>query len=399
VEAPNIGNGQARIKLEDGDIRMMMNPAYLEPAHVPMSDASAPAGPVGHTPQWLQSSAKDVSTALDALGNQLQPGDKVKLRSKSQYDDKTFTVEATDVGDGTGRVRVCLQVGEKATSRMAFESTWLERVETAQPLPTAGAQEVRAVNYVQAASGTAPSEMIQASPAAATREIKIVRPAQGLSSTAETSIISNQAATEVPGVRYVTAKAATEVRDIQYVGATAAPMTVTKTTVASEARDIQYIKPTATTVTTGVAPEVREIRYVSATAPTTFANTAVASEVQPEVRDIQYIRATPAASTVTTTAVAPEVREVREVQYVSATAPTTFANSAVASEFQETQFLSTTAATGVSAPTIAVSQLSPVQARAVPTVDAYEVQPISSTIQPVSAMPTAGAPTTLGPVA
>lgn len=134
VETPNVGNGQARVKAQNSDTVMIMSAAYLEPADAaaPVDAAAMHGQAVGHTPQWL---AQDASTngaqtqraTADGAENDLQAGDLVRLKGQSQYSGQVFTVESADVGDG--RVRVSLQLSETSVSRMAFDPSFLERVE------------------------------------------------------------------------------------------------------------------------------------------------------------------------------------------------------------------------------------------------------------------------------
>jgi hypothetical protein len=89
---------------------------------------------------------------VDGNGNQLQAGDVVKLRGKSQYEGQFFSIESTDVGDG--RVRVCLQLSATAVTRMAFDPQHLEKV-------TAEAQQMQSdVQYV-VAGGEVPVTYVQ----------------------------------------------------------------------------------------------------------------------------------------------------------------------------------------------------------------------------------------------
>merc|ERR1712203_1194305 len=66
------------------------------------------------------------SPKVDGNGLQLQVGDAVQLRGKSQYMGSVMTVESIDVGDG--RVRVAMQKPDGTTSRMAFDPSHIEKV-------------------------------------------------------------------------------------------------------------------------------------------------------------------------------------------------------------------------------------------------------------------------------
>lgn len=126
VEVPNVGNGQARVKLEGTETSMVMSPAFLESAHAPMAEPANFPQVAGHNPAWLNDNMQAQSAKADGLGNQLQAGDHVQLRGKSQYTGCAMTVEAIDCGDG--RVRVTLQKPDGSMSRMAFDPQHLERV-------------------------------------------------------------------------------------------------------------------------------------------------------------------------------------------------------------------------------------------------------------------------------
>merc|ERR1712190_340578 len=53
VEVPNLGNGQARVKLEGTETSMVMAPTFLESANTPLAEPFANVPHVaGHNPAW-----------------------------------------------------------------------------------------------------------------------------------------------------------------------------------------------------------------------------------------------------------------------------------------------------------------------------------------------------------
>mmetsp|Transcript_127401 Transcript_127401/g.354642 ORF Transcript_127401/g.354642 Transcript_127401/m.354642 type:complete len:309 (+) Transcript_127401:44-970(+) len=119
---PPDGSGQVRVQLEGGGggTAILINPALLEDADCPPPPQLAPASPPA---AWLEGGV--------AVGqNGLRAGDQVRLKGQAantQYNDKVLIVEAADVGDGTGRVRLVVQ-HETHVARLAIDPLHLELV-------------------------------------------------------------------------------------------------------------------------------------------------------------------------------------------------------------------------------------------------------------------------------
>lgn len=117
-------SGQVRVQLEDGggpSTALLLGPQLLESADV----APPPQAPVvaASPAAWLEGGA-----AVGQSG--LKVGDQVRFRGQTankQYEGKVLTVEAADVGDGSGRVRVVVQ-HETHVSRLAIDPNHLELV-------------------------------------------------------------------------------------------------------------------------------------------------------------------------------------------------------------------------------------------------------------------------------
>mmetsp|Transcript_6497 Transcript_6497/g.13310 ORF Transcript_6497/g.13310 Transcript_6497/m.13310 type:complete len:286 (+) Transcript_6497:37-894(+) len=119
---PPDGSGQVRVQLENAGpgMAMLLGPHMLESANVAPAPQPGPAPPPA---AWLEGGAAESP-------NGLRVGDQVALRGQAanrQYDGKPMIVEAADVGDGTGRVRVVVQ-HETHVSRLALDPMHLELV-------------------------------------------------------------------------------------------------------------------------------------------------------------------------------------------------------------------------------------------------------------------------------
>mmetsp|Transcript_82081 Transcript_82081/g.266013 ORF Transcript_82081/g.266013 Transcript_82081/m.266013 type:complete len:394 (+) Transcript_82081:46-1227(+) len=115
-------SGQLRLQPEGAGpgTALLLSPAMLESADTAPAPQPAPAPP---PVAWLEGGCAEGQSGL-------RPGDQVRLRGQAanrQYEGKALIVEAADVGDGTGRVRVVVQ-HETHVSRLALDPAHLELV-------------------------------------------------------------------------------------------------------------------------------------------------------------------------------------------------------------------------------------------------------------------------------
>mmetsp|Transcript_92645 Transcript_92645/g.215278 ORF Transcript_92645/g.215278 Transcript_92645/m.215278 type:complete len:231 (-) Transcript_92645:134-826(-) len=114
-------SGQLRVRPESGgSTALLISPVLLE-AVDGAPPPQLPAPPLPAT--WLEGGA-------EVSRGGLRVGDQVRLRghaANKQYEGKVLTVEAADVGDGTGRARVVVR-HETHVSRLAIDPAHLEAV-------------------------------------------------------------------------------------------------------------------------------------------------------------------------------------------------------------------------------------------------------------------------------
>lgn len=116
--------GRIRVEVDGtgGAQALLIAPGLLEPADMPQQQQFPAPAPCPAT--WLEGGHAVAQSGFAV-------GDQVQLRgvaANSAYHGKLLTVEAADVGDGTGRVRVVIQ-HDTHVSRLAFDPSHLELVQ------------------------------------------------------------------------------------------------------------------------------------------------------------------------------------------------------------------------------------------------------------------------------